>query len=133
MRTAGKYQWVKDELEVLLKRIPAVGGVLAATAERIKDSLKYLLVSGMFFEEMGFTYLGPVDGHNYEALFEQINYAKKTEGPVLLHVITKKGKGYNPAENDKTGTWHGTGPYKMDTGAFVKPVKRTSRLEQPCQ
>lgn len=122
MRTAGKYQWAKDELEVLLKRIPAVGGVLAATAERIKDSLKYLLVSGMFFEEMGFTYLGPVDGHNYEALFEQINYAKKTEGPVLLHVITKKGKGYYPAENDKTGTWHGTGPYKMDTGAFVKPV-----------
>lgn len=122
MRTAGKYQWAKDELEVLLKKIPAVGGVLAATAERIKDSLKYLLVSGMFFEELGFTYLGPVDGHNFEALFEQLNYAKKTEGPVLLHVITKKGKGYYPAESDKTGTWHGTGPYKMDTGAFVKPV-----------
>lgn len=122
MRTAGKYQWAKDELEVLLKKIPAVGGVLAATAERIKDSLKYLLVSGMFFEELGFTYLGPVDGHNFEALFEQLNYAKKTEGPVLLHVITKKGKGFYPAESDKTGTWHGTGPYKMDTGAFVKPV-----------
>lgn len=122
MRTAGKYQWAKDELEVLLKKIPAVGGVLAATAERIKDSLKYLLVSGMFFEELGFTYLGPVDGHNFEALFEQLNYAKKTEGPVLLHVITKKGKGYYPAESDKVGTWHGTGPYKTDTGAFVKPV-----------
>lgn len=122
MRTAGKYQWVKDELEVLLKRIPAVGGVLAATAERIKDSLKYLLVSGMFFEELGFTYLGPVDGHNFEALFEQLNNAKKIDGPVIIHVITKKGKGYYPAESDKTGTWHGTGPYKMDTGAFVKPV-----------
>ena len=122
LRTAGKYQWAKDELEVLLKRIPAVGGVLAATAERIKDSLKYMLVSGMFFEELGFTYLGPVDGHNFEALFEQLNNAKKTEGPVLLHVITKKGKGYYPAESDTTGTWHGTGPYKMDTGAFVKPV-----------
>ncbi|MGG5255116.1 1-deoxy-D-xylulose-5-phosphate synthase [Neobacillus sp. SM06] len=122
LRTAGKYQWAKDELEVLLKRIPAVGGVLAATAERIKDSLKYMLVSGMFFEELGFTYLGPVDGHNFEALFEQLNNAKKTEGPVLLHVITKKGKGYYPAESDTTGTWHGTGPYKMDTGTFVKPV-----------
>ena len=66
LRTAGKYQWAKDELEMLLKKIPAVGGKLAATAERIKDSLKYLLVSGIFFEEMGFTYLGPVDGHNYE-------------------------------------------------------------------
>ncbi|WP_353855286.1 1-deoxy-D-xylulose-5-phosphate synthase [Bacillus sp. Bos-x628] len=122
LRTAGKYHWVKDELEYLFKRIPAVGGKLAATAERIKDSLKYLLVSGMFFEEMGFTYLGPVDGHSYEDLFENLEYAKKTKGPVLLHVITKKGKGYKPAESDKIGTWHGTGPYKIDTGDFVKPT-----------
>lgn len=122
LRTAGKYNWVKDELEFLLKKIPAVGGRLAATAERLKDSLKYLLVSGMFFEELGFTYLGPIDGHQYEALFENIEYAKKTKGPVLLHVITKKGKGYNPAENDTVGTWHGTGQYKIDTGDFIKPV-----------
>lgn len=122
LRTAGKYQWVKDELELLLKKIPAVGGKLAATAERLKDSLKYLLVSGIFFEEMGFTYLGPVDGHDYEDLLENLAYAKKTEGPVILHVITKKGKGYSPAESDKTGTWHGTGPYKMETGDFVKPA-----------
>ncbi|WP_163102642.1 1-deoxy-D-xylulose-5-phosphate synthase [Peribacillus alkalitolerans] len=121
LRTAGKYNWVKDELEYLLKKIPAVGGKLASTAERVKDSLKYLFVSGMFFEELGFTYLGPVDGHNYEDLIENLHYAKKTSGPVLLHVITKKGKGYHPAESDKTGTWHGTGPYKIETGAFVKP------------
>jgi 1-deoxy-D-xylulose-5-phosphate synthase len=121
LRTAGKYNWVKDELELLLKKVPAVGGKLAATAERIKDSLKYLFVSGMFFEELGFTYLGPVDGHNFEELFENFTYAKKTEGPVLLHVITKKGKGYQPAETDKKGTWHGTGPYKIETGDFVKP------------
>ncbi|MBS4191224.1 1-deoxy-D-xylulose-5-phosphate synthase [Bacillus sp. FJAT-49705] len=122
LRTAGKYHWVKDELELFLKKIPAVGGKLASTAERLKDSLKYLFVTGMFFEEMGFTYLGPVDGHDFESLFENLSYAKKSEGPVLLHVITKKGKGYNPAENDTTGTWHGTGPYKIETGAFVKPV-----------
>jgi 1-deoxy-D-xylulose-5-phosphate synthase len=122
LRTAGKYNWVKDEMEYILKKIPAVGGKLASTAERVKDSLKYLFVSGMFFEELGFTYLGPVDGHNYEDLFENFKYAKKTEGPVLLHVITKKGKGYNPAETDKTGTWHGTGPYKIETGDFVKPA-----------
>ncbi|WP_153123587.1 1-deoxy-D-xylulose-5-phosphate synthase [Peribacillus tepidiphilus] len=121
LRTAGKYNWVKDELEYLLKKIPAVGGKLANTAERLKDSLKYLFVSGMFFEELGFTYFGPVDGHNYDDLFENLRYAKKTSGPVLLHVITKKGKGYHPAESDKTGTWHGTGPYKIETGAFVKP------------
>jgi 1-deoxy-D-xylulose-5-phosphate synthase len=122
LRTAGKYQWAKDELEYLLKKIPAVGGKLAATAERVKDSLKYLFVSGVFFEELGFTYLGPVDGHDFDNLFENLSYAKKTEGPVLLHVITKKGKGYKPAENDTVGTWHGTGPYKMETGDFVKPV-----------
>jgi 1-deoxy-D-xylulose-5-phosphate synthase len=122
LRTAGKYQWAKEELEMLLKKIPAVGGKLASTAERVKDSLKYLLVSGVFFEEMGFTYLGPVDGHNYEDLFENLNYAKKTEGPILLHVITKKGKGYDPAESDRTGNWHGTGPYKIETGDFLKPV-----------
>ncbi|MGG3623929.1 1-deoxy-D-xylulose-5-phosphate synthase [Bacillus gobiensis] len=121
LRTAGKYQWVKDELEYLLKRIPAVGGKLASTAERVKDSLKYLLVSGMFFEELGFTYYGPVDGHSYEELFSNLQAAKKTNGPVLLHVITKKGKGYKPAETDTIGTWHGPGPYKMDTGDFVKP------------
>lgn len=122
LRTAGKYNWVKDELEMLLKKIPAVGGKLASTAERIKDSVKYLLVSGMFFEELGFTYLGPIDGHNYQELFENLQYAKKTEGPVIVHVITKKGKGFKPAELDKVGTWHGTGPYKIETGDLIKPV-----------
>lgn len=120
LRTAGKYNRAKDELEMLIKKIPAVGGKLAATAERLKDSLKYMLVSGVFFEELGFTYLGPVDGHNYDELFENIRYAKKTKGPVLLHVITKKGKGYKPAERDTTGNWHGTGPYKIETGDFLK-------------
>lgn len=108
LRTAGKYQWVKDELELLLKRIPAVGGKLAATAERLKDSLKYLLVSGVFFEELGFTYLGPVDGHDFEDLFENLRYAKKMKGPVLVHVITKKGKA---TVRRKTTKWErGTAP-----------------------
>lgn len=119
MRTAGKYNKVKDDLEYLMKKIPAVGGKLASTAERVKDSLKYLVVSGMFFEELGFTYLGPIDGHDLEELEENLKYAKKTKGPVLLHVITKKGKGFLPAENDIVGTWHGTGPYKMETGDLV--------------
>lgn len=120
MRTANKYNKVKDDLEYLLKKVPAVGGKLASTAERVKDSLKYLVVSGMFFEELGFTYLGPIDGHDLEELEDNLQYAKKTKGPVLLHVITKKGKGYLPAEQDKIGTWHGIGPYKMETGDLVK-------------
>ena len=80
LRTHGTYNKAKDELESLLKKIPAVGGKLAGTAERVKDSLKYLLVSGVFFEELGFTYLGPIDGHDFEALEENLQYAKKMKG-----------------------------------------------------
>lgn len=124
LRTDGKYNNVKDELEFLLKKIPAVGGRVASTLERVKDSLKYLVVNGVFFEELGFTYIGPIDGHDLPELERTLQYAKKTEGPVLIHVITKKGKGYKPAELDRIGTWHGTGPYKIETGDFVKsPVK----------
>lgn len=120
LRTSGKYNTAKDELEYILKKIPAVGGKVALAAEKVKDSLKYLVVNGVFFEELGFTYLGPIDGHDFQDLERNIQYAKKMDGPVLLHVITKKGKGYQPAENDKVGTWHGTGPYKIETGDFVK-------------
>ncbi len=122
LRTAGKYNNAKEELEYILKKIPAIGGKVAAAAERVKDSLKYLLVTGVFFEELGFTYLGPIDGHDFNDLERNLQYAKKVGGPVLLHVITKKGKGYRPAEDDKIGTWHGTGPYKIETGDFVKTV-----------
>jgi len=120
LRTAKEYSKAKEELEVLMKKIPLLGGKVASTAERVKDSLKYLVVSGVFFEEMGFKYLGPIDGHDFEALEKTLEYAKKVKGPVIVHVITKKGKGYKPAEEDTVGTWHGTGPYKMETGDFVK-------------
>ncbi|MDR7072676.1 1-deoxy-D-xylulose-5-phosphate synthase [Fictibacillus barbaricus] len=121
MRTARKYNKAKDELESLIRKIPAFGGKLAATAERVKDSLKYLLVSGMFFEELGYTYLGPVDGHDLEDLIDNLKYAKKTKGPVIIHVLTKKGKGYEPAETDKNDSWHGVGPYKIESGQQIKP------------
>jgi len=120
LRTHGSYNKAKDDIEYLIKKIPAVGGKIASTAERVKDSLKYLMVSGAFFEEMGFTYLGPINGHDFDDLEENIKFAKNADGPVILHVITKKGKGFQPAELDKIGTWHGTGPYKMETGDFVK-------------
>ena len=120
LRTAKEYSKAKEELERLMLKIPVVGDKLASTAERVKDSLKYLVVSGVFFEEMGFKYLGPIDGHDFEALEDTLEYAKKVKGPVLVHVITKKGKGYKPAEEDTVGTWHGTGPYKMENGEFVK-------------
>ena len=92
LRTAGKYNRAKDELEILLKKIPAVGGKLAATAERLKDSLKYMLVSGMFFEELGFTYLGPVDGHNYDELFENLTLCKKNKRSCSFSCYYEKRK-----------------------------------------
>ncbi|HET7627493.1 MAG TPA: 1-deoxy-D-xylulose-5-phosphate synthase [Bacillales bacterium] len=121
LRTAGKYNRAKDEFETFLKKVP-VGGRLASTAERLKDSLKYLFVTGMFFEELGYTYLGPVNGHSITDLTENLKYAKKMHGPKLVHVLTQKGKGYKPAESDTVGTWHGTGPYKIESGDLIKPV-----------
>ncbi|HEX6922891.1 MAG TPA: 1-deoxy-D-xylulose-5-phosphate synthase [Bacillales bacterium] len=121
LRTAGKYNRAKDEFEAFIKKIPA-GGRLASTAERLKDSLKYMFVSGIFFEELGYTYLGPVDGHSIEDLTENINYARKVSGPKIVHVLTQKGKGYQPAESDTVGVWHGAPPYKIESGDFIKPV-----------
>jgi 1-deoxy-D-xylulose-5-phosphate synthase len=122
LRTAGKYQRVKEDIEYLMKKIPAFGGRIAATAERLKDAFKYLLISGIFFEELGIKYLGPVDGHNIDDLTMAIANAKKLKRPVVVHVLTQKGKGYHPAEADQVGTWHGPGPYKIESGAFIKPV-----------
>lgn len=119
LRTDQHYKKVKEDLEQLLRKIPAVGGKLAKTAERIKDSLKYLLVSGIFFEELGFTYLGPVDGHHLPELLECLKQAANTKGPVLVHVVTKKGKGYAPAEADSYA-WHGVSPYKIESGVMMK-------------
>ncbi|HET7658176.1 MAG TPA: 1-deoxy-D-xylulose-5-phosphate synthase [Bacillales bacterium] len=121
LRTAGKYNRAKDEFESFVKKVPA-GGRLASAAERLKDSLKYLFVTGVFFEELGYTYLGPVNGHDLDDLTETIKYAKKMRGPKLVHVLTQKGKGYRPAESDTVGTWHGPGPYKIESGDFIKPV-----------
>ncbi|MGZ0053097.1 1-deoxy-D-xylulose-5-phosphate synthase [Brevibacillus gelatini] len=119
IRSTENYQWAKDELEGLLKAIPAVGGKLASFAERFKDSMKYLLVSGVLFEELGFTYIGPIDGHNTELLIDTLKTAKQTKGPVLIHAITKKGKGYPPAEADSV-KWHGIGTYKIESGDTPK-------------
>ncbi len=119
IRSTENYQWAKDEVEGLLKSIPAVGGKLASIAERFKDSMKYLLVSGVLFEELGFTYIGPIDGHNMDLLVDTLKTAKQTKGLILIHAITKKGKGYAPAEADSV-KWHGIGTYKIESGDTPK-------------
>jgi len=121
IRSDKTYKRAKEELESFLKKIPAIGGALAKTAERLKDSLKYLVVSGVLFEELGFTYLGPVDGHDLESLQDTFKQASQVNGPVLVHVLTTKGKGYSPAEAD-SHKWHGITPYKIESGQVVKAV-----------
>ncbi|MGG6309704.1 1-deoxy-D-xylulose-5-phosphate synthase [Paenibacillus macerans] len=121
IRSDRNYLRAKDEVEQLLKKIPAIGGKLAKTAERVKDSLKYLMVSGVLFEELGFKYLGPVDGHDLPGLIESFHQANNVSGPVLVHVLTTKGKGYTPAEKD-SHKWHGITPYKIESGQLLKAV-----------
>lgn len=119
MRTEPKYTKVKQDIEFLLRRIPAIGDSVAKTVERVKDSLRYLLVPGVLFEELGFNYVGPIDGHNFELLSEVLEKAKKMQGPILIHVLTCKGKGYRPAECNP-GKFHGVGPYCVESGEIVK-------------
>ncbi|EAX47907.1 deoxyxylulose-5-phosphate synthase [Thermosinus carboxydivorans Nor1] len=119
MRTAPTYSRVKHDIEYLLRRIPAIGDSVAKTAERVKDSLKYLLVPGVIFEELGFTYIGPIDGHNIASLVDVLQQAKNVRGPVLIHVLTQKGKGYRPAECN-ADKFHGVGPFCVETGEIIK-------------
>jgi 1-deoxy-D-xylulose-5-phosphate synthase len=121
IRSDRHYLKAKEEVEHLLKKIPAIGGTLAKTAEKLKDSLKYFVLNGVWFEELGFTYIGPIDGHNLQVLFDTLKQAEKVNGPVLVHVVTTKGKGYTPAEKD-SHTWHGLGPYKIESGQVLKSV-----------
>ncbi len=118
LRSAPTYFRVKDDVEAILKKIPAIGNTVAKTAQRTKDTIKYFFVPGIIFEELGFTYLGPVDGHNIDELIDVFHRAKKIKGPVLIHTITKKGKGYRFAEKypDK---FHGIGPFDIDTGEKI--------------
>ncbi|GIQ70674.1 1-deoxy-D-xylulose-5-phosphate synthase [Xylanibacillus composti] len=121
IRSDRHYVKAKEDVEHLLKKIPAIGGTLAKTAEKLKDSLKYMLVQGVLFEELGLTYLGPVDGHSLPNLLEVLKQADNVQGPVLVHVLTTKGKGYTPAEADSF-KWHGISPYKIESGKVLKSV-----------
>lgn len=119
LRTDPRYARSKEEIEQLLKKIPKIGNKVAKAAEKAKDSLKYLFVPGLWFEELGFTYLGPIDGHDRLLVEQTLEQAKQKKGPVLVHVITKKGKGYLPAE-ENPDIFHGVGPFNKETGEILK-------------
>ena len=102
----------------IISSIPFLGKSLTRTIGKIKNSIKQLIIPGMFFEDIGFRYLGPVDGHNIADLEDLLEKAKKLEGPTLIHVLTKKGKGYKYAE-EKPEIFHGVGKFDIDTGELI--------------
>jgi len=123
LRTDPTYFKFKGEIENIIKKIPGIGRSVAKVAEKAKDSIKYFLVPSMLFEELGFTYLGPVDGHNIAVLKDVLSRAKNLKGPVLIHVVTKKGKGYSPAVNNPD-KYHGVSPFNVCTGEIIKKGNR---------
>ena len=115
LRTGAGYNDLKKNVADTLERIPVVGGRMIDKIKRTKNSIKQLFIPGMLFENMGITYLGPVDGHNIPALCKVLKEAKKMDHAVLIHVLTKKGKGYEPAEKNPAH-FHGVSPFDIKTG-----------------
>jgi len=115
LRSDPKYTKFKEELELNIKKIPNIGPGVARTLERIKNGIKQMVVPGMMFEDMGIKYLGPVDGHNITELTRIFYSAKTIKGPVIIHVITQKGKGYEYAEK-RPDKFHGIGPFDCNSG-----------------
>ena len=119
LRTAEAYTGMKINATKALKKIPRIGTAVVDTMRKTKSSIKQLIIPGMLFENMGLTYLGPVDGHNMRQMMKLFNEAKRVEGPVLVHVLTEKGHGYIPACSHPA-RFHGTGPFDVKTGKFLE-------------
>jgi 1-deoxy-D-xylulose-5-phosphate synthase len=113
------YMRVKDEVEQLISSVPRVGKHLLRATRDVVDAVKTLILPGLVFEELGYEYVGPIHGHNIDVLLEALNKVKDHDGPVLLHVVTQKGKGYPIAERLPV-KYHGVNPFDIATGAFHK-------------
>ena len=122
LRTGNGYNDLKKNVADTLERIPVVGERMIDRIKRTKNSIKQLFIPGMLFENMGITYLGPVDGHNIQALCKVFKEAQKLDHAVLVHVLTKKGKGYEPAEKN-AAAFHGVSPFDIKTGRPVAEKK----------
>ncbi|MBQ3514459.1 MAG: 1-deoxy-D-xylulose-5-phosphate synthase [Lachnospiraceae bacterium] len=125
VRVGKAYNEFKVGVEKTLRKIPKVGDNLAKTVKRSKDSIKQLFVPGMFFEDMGITYVGPIDGHDIEGMVETFRDAFLLERPILVHVMTKKGKGYRYAEKYPSH-FHGVEPFEIETGKTKATKKQPS-------
>jgi len=126
LRLTQPVKFITGSLEEQIRNLPFVGESLSPEIERIKDNIKILTMVqnkvGAVFEELGFTYIGPINGHNLRELIDTFNMAHKLEGPVMVHVATTKGKGYSYAEDDKVG-YHAQNSFNLDTGKSDAPSK----------
>lgn len=125
LRTAEAYTGLKKGVEDTLMKIPVQGEKILYQMKKTKSGLKQLFVPGMFFEDMGITYLGPVDGHDIRKLYKTFQEAKRVDHAVLVHVLTKKGKGYGPAEENPS-RFHGIVPFDIETGEAKEKSSKDS-------
>lgn len=122
LRTKKSYNKSSDVVKKVILKIPGIGKPIVKIVRRVKRSIKQLIIPKMFFEDIGFRYLGPVDGHDIEELERMLKISKQLDGPVLIHVLTKKGKGYAIAE-ENPDKFHATGPFDIETGKSNKEKK----------
>jgi 1-deoxy-D-xylulose-5-phosphate synthase len=119
IRGARPYNEFKHEVEEWLKAIPAVGEMMLSGAKAVKDTLARAFIPGALWEELGLRYMGPINGHDINSILQTLEQAKNETHPVIIHALTVKGKGYDPAERDKAA-WHGTSPFEILSGRFIK-------------
>lgn len=119
LRTAESYTHLKSEVKKTLNKVPGIGPVMVQRIHKTKDSIKQLMIPGMFFEDMGIKYLGPVNGHDCGRMIQIFQEAKKVNGPVLVHVQTEKGRGYEPARKHPA-RFHGTSAFNLEHGIPLK-------------
>lgn len=115
LRTSSNYAELKEGVQTSLEKIPVYGERIVSGIRKTKSSIKQMVIPGMIFEDMGIMYLGPVDGHDIDAMLKVFQEASHVPGPVLVHVLTKKGYGYRPAERHPS-RFHGTTPFDIETG-----------------
>ena len=127
LRSKKNYRKTNEKGRKIISSIPAVGKIITQVVVKSKNAIKQVFVPGMYFEEIGIKYLGPVDGHNIEDLENLLSKAKDFSEPVLIHVLTKKGKGYTFAE-DNPAKFHGVGPFEIGTGKVLKSSKDYSYI-----
>ncbi|MFH1994499.1 MAG: 1-deoxy-D-xylulose-5-phosphate synthase [Nitrospinota bacterium] len=123
--TGERYNKLKKDIESVIKAIPAIGEQIASFAHKLDDGIKGMFIPGRLFEDLGFKYVGPIDGHNINLLIDTLKKVRKLERPILLHIVTKKGLGYLPAE-ERPDNYHGTPPFDASNGNFNREPSYTT-------